>query len=302
MPGRDHDSWGYFLRPTGEPGQENRRQEPRGTQGEAENGHGEIISWDGMPVKPYRNEKPTGAYVDVLYPPAPDQNQVKVFRKRQRGLLVLIGVLVTVVIFLVVVLVTDKPSPDKPVSASATTSATAFGEAIEPTFSPSASPNSITQSIAASTPSDSSPVIQTPSPSTDTTPPQGVAYLGPPIDSDGGTDTGVDKVISNVDYSNSTTQSCPTDGAVDWDSAGYSTFTAMVGIADDEGDATGETATVKFLDEDNGQLRQVKVSLGDPEKVTFSLDGAVRMEITCTASPGSAYDFDVTLGNAAFSN
>jgi GrpB-like predicted nucleotidyltransferase (UPF0157 family) len=79
----------------------------------------------------------------------------------------------------------------------------------------------------------------------------------------------------------------------------FSSFAAAVGIADDESNATGETATVTFYNQANTQLAVARVLLGRPVHVRFSLHNADRMLVSCTISPNDG-GFYVTLGNGKF--
>jgi hypothetical protein len=302
MPRRDREVRPDFPDSPTMADRNDKRQEPRGMRGEIESIPGEIVSWEPTPVTPGRNDDISRAYPTMLDPTAPDGDPKQVARRSRRGVLILVVVLFMVIIFLAVALLVvldNKPSRVTPPSTPTATSTTETRPPTSPTTSLSGSPFASPSSSATATPSESLSSTQTPSINTTDRPPQGVTYLESPVDSDGDTSTGEDVQISGVDFPNSVIQGCPTGDVVDWDSAGYTTFTAMLGIGDDQGAATGETATVTFLNEDDGQLRQAKISLGHPERVDFSLQGAVRMKITCTVAP-NANVFSIALGNAAF--
>jgi hypothetical protein len=132
--------------------------------------------------------------------------------------------------------------------------------------------------------------------------PVGGTFLGDPVDdAESDASSGVDSHISGVDYSYSATLGCPlaADNVIDWDVAGYRTFMAMVGIADNESGALRETATVTFFDQDKHLLGTAKVSLDHPQPVKLTLNGANRLQVTCTISPASSTVFDLSLGNGA---
>jgi hypothetical protein len=224
--------------------------------------------------------------------------------KASRAMLVLVAMLICVVLILVFVLVVlERRSPQAAISSlsSSPTESATTPAALRPsptrTSTLSPTPSSSPQESSTGGSSTATPVNTTPSPGSSQLPP-GANFLGDPVDTDGDTGTGQDEEISGVDYADSTDQICPTEGTIDWDAVGFKVFTAMVGIADSEPHATGESATVTFFDEARRQLGAAKVSLGNPMPIRFSLNGATRLQITCTVSPQNG-GFDVALGNAA---
>ncbi|MGE5289476.1 MAG: hypothetical protein ACM3ML_20210 [Micromonosporaceae bacterium] len=91
-----------------------------------------------------------------------------------------------------------------------------------------------------------------------------------------------------------------------YDVAGSSTFTALVGIADNEQDVTGVIATVTFSNESGQQLgKPVQVSLGHPIKVTLNITGLTQLGITCNGrdqhTSQTVTGFRVALGDAGIS-
>jgi hypothetical protein len=227
------------------------------------------------------------------YSPAPEPP------RRPKTLISALAVAIVIILVLVIVLVvrgssstTASPSPTRTVTAPAAPKS--GSSSVSPAVRDSSSAAATSSSPAAGT---SSPPAGAAGGGSQLGP--GPTFLGNPVDSDGDTDTGQDKRISGADYPDSTTQGCPTDGVVDWDSAGYSSFASTVGIADDEGNATGETATVTFYNQANSLLAVARVLVGRPVKVRFSLHDATRMQVTCSISPNDG-GFSVTLGNGEF--
>lgn len=128
--------------------------------------------------------------------------------------------------------------------------------------------------------------------------PNAPAFLGDPVDGGGDVGTQQDVTMSGISYPNSTEVYCPPDrDLIDWNTAGYSSFTAVVGIGDSEPNAAGSTATVTFSDQDKHQLGSVVVAVGHPKSVNIDVKGAARMEVACSVAPAGADGFNVTFGS-----
>jgi len=129
------------------------------------------------------------------------------------------------------------------------------------------------------------------------------SYLGPPIDSSDSYDEDVQ--ISGKDYSKSSVFHCDThqdDGQpfANWNSAGYSTFTGMIGIPDNAHSATGSIITVTFYDQNRKLLGQAVVSIGHPQPVTINLNGAIRMQMNCVSKDNpTSYSPALAFGDGA---
>lgn len=88
--------------------------------------------------------------------------------------------------------------------------------------------------------------------------------------------------------------------------AGNSTFSAVVGIADDSQGATDVIATVTFSNESGQRVgRLVQVSLGHPVKLSLNIGGVTQLGMTCNGrdrrTSQVVNDFQVTLGDAGVS-
>ncbi len=128
----------------------------------------------------------------------------------------------------------------------------------------------------------------------------GSQYLGSPVDGDVSTQRDVH--ISNVDYPNSIGFYCPTSGMIDWNVAGYTTFTAVFGIPDDARSSTGITNGVTFSDQNGHQLGTAKASIGQPAPIQIALKGATRLVMACDRQGSNdSTDNYVALGNASLS-
>jgi hypothetical protein len=91
-----------------------------------------------------------------------------------------------------------------------------------------------------------------------------------------------------------------------FDVSPYTTFTAKVGLPDNEQNVTGTIATVVFTNQDGQQLgKPVNVSLGQSKSVTLNITGVTQLGFTCTGrdehTNQSANGFQVALGNAGIS-
>jgi hypothetical protein len=118
-------------------------------------------------------------------------------------------------------------------------------------------------------------------------------------------------VISGQSYPSSFEFSC--EGTVNgdkpdeaFDVSPYTTFTAEVGLPDNEQNVTGVIATIVFTDQDGRQLgKPVNVSLGQPRSVTLNIAGVTQLGLTCTGrdehTSQTAYGIQVALGNAGIS-
>lgn len=156
-----------------------------------------------------------------------------------------------------------------------------------------------------STPGSTNPSVtdspsDTAGPSGSFSPPFGSQPLGDTVD--GSVYTRQDEHISNVDYPDSVGLYCPTSRLIDWNVAGFATFTAVFGIPDDARSATGIINTVTFSDQNGHQLGVAKTALGQPTQIRFALKGAARLVMSCDrqGSNDSTNNF-VALGNPVLS-
>ena len=181
-------------------------------------------------------------------------------------------------------------------SDDASSSASASGD---PAASDSASPGTSASDSSSATSTDTSTADD---PSSAFTPPYGTEYLPSPVDGADDVSTQEDVHISDIDYANSSTFYCPTSGLIDWNVAGYSTFTAEYGIPDDAQAATGITNTITFTDQTGKTLDVQTTSIGQPVKISFSVSGVDRLIMSC-ARQGSNNSTNnvVALGNASLS-
>lgn len=169
---------------------------------------------------------------------------------------------------------------------------------------PSPSPSldvSVSPSDTLATDTSTADPTDTSSPSAGFSAPLGSQPLGSPVD--GEVDTGNDEHISNVDYPDSIRFYCPTSGLLDWNVAGFTTFTAVFGIPDDAQSATAIINTMTFSDQNGHQLAMAKTALGQPAQIQFALKGATRLIMSCDrqGSNDSVNNF-VTLGNPLLSS
>ena len=108
--------------------------------------------------------------------------------------------------------------------------------------------------------------------------------------------------ISNVDYASGATFYCPTNGLIDWNVAGYSTFSTEFGIPDNAPYATGVTDTATFTDQNGRTLKVVTTSIGQPVAVSFSVSGVERLIMTCSRQGSNASaNNQAAFGNALLS-
>lgn len=106
--------------------------------------------------------------------------------------------------------------------------------------------------------------------------------------------------ISGELYSRSPGLGCLTSKplAVEWNTAGYSHFTALLGIADSDGEGSRINIHVSFQDHDGQTLKSdVVVSSGHPARIAFPLKNATRLHVECLAEDksGAASGRHVTL-------
>ncbi|HET8659202.1 MAG TPA: hypothetical protein VFM55_09415 [Micromonosporaceae bacterium] len=98
----------------------------------------------------------------------------------------------------------------------------------------------------------------------------------------------------------------PTSSYIEWNVAGYQTFTATLGIADDTSDAFGAIASMTFYDEDGRQLtKPIDVRMGHPQPVRIPLAGVVHLRLTCSgrdARTNETRGFRSSLGDPAIFN
>ncbi len=162
------------------------------------------------------------------------------------------------------------------------------------TADPFSTDTSISDSASDAVPSD------TTVPSGSFSPVFGVQSLGGPVD--GSVETGEDVHISNVDYPDSIGMYCPTSNLLDWNVAGFATFTAEFGIPDDARSATAITNTMTFTDQNGQRLGVAKTSIGQPAHVQFALKGATRLIVSCDRQGSNdSVNNVVALGNASVS-
>ena len=191
---------------------------------------------------------------------------------------------------------TSSPSASSNVSAS--TAAASGSPSAGGVPSPSAGLGGSGSAVATSSASASAQSTDSSQPSTAFSPINGTVYLPAPVD--GSVDTKIDVVISNTDYPYSTRFNCPNQSAVDWNVAGYSTFTTTVGIPDSAQNATGVTITMTFADQNGKVLSVSKTSIGQPATVRVPLAGVERLTMSCNRQPNNSYNY-VALGNASLS-
>ncbi len=91
-----------------------------------------------------------------------------------------------------------------------------------------------------------------------------------------------------------------------FDVSPYSTFTAKIGLPDNEPNVTGAIATVVFTNQDGQQLgKPVSVALGQAKSVTLNISGVTQLGFTCTGrdehTNQTLTSFQVALGNAGIS-
>ncbi len=246
--------------------------------------------------------------VDVRIPgpvePAPPQ-KIAVSKTTARWVLLTLVVLLALVAALLYLVV--KPAT-KPAADASNTKPTATAVAATASAAPSDSPSPTTAPGGASpaasgdaTPSTSAQVSVSGSPNPGFSPINGTVYLGTPIDGSS-VDTKIDVQISGTDYPYSSRFYCPNSYPIDWNVAGYSTFTTTLGVPDNASGATGATITMTFSDQNGKVLSVNKTAIGQPATVHIPLSGVDRLVISCnrTANNGGGYNF-VALGNAAVS-
>jgi hypothetical protein len=234
-----------------------------------------------------------------------------VVRRRKLALMYLvIFALVVVVAAMAYVMVTNKSNQVAAVSsnssrtASAQDSATSTGTGTDssPSSSGVAGASNSPGSSASGSASDGSSATSTGGTAatdggTGFTPPFGTEYLPAPVDGD--VYTHQDVHIGNVDYATSSSFYCPTSGLIDWNVAGYKTFTAEFGIPDDAQSATGVSNTVTFTDQNGKTLGQSTTSLGQQVKISLSVSGVDRLIMSCARQgTNNSTNNLVALGNA----
>jgi hypothetical protein len=88
-----------------------------------------------------------------------------------------------------------------------------------------------------------------------------------------------------------------------WTVSGFSRFTAVIGIADDQGSALNIVARVSIQNQDGGNLlTPFEVSLGQPHRVDIAITGIVQLQVfaSCRNGPtGRPENSYLTLGDAA---
>lgn len=239
-----------------------------------------------------------------------------VVRKRRLALLYLMIALLLVVIggmayalianrSTTVAAASSTGSPSASSQASATETATDATDGPSPGGSASGGPGASGSATAG--PSDggtasSADALGPAAQGTGFTPPFGTEFLPAPVDGDANVDPGQDVHISDVDYANSVTLYCPTNGLIDWNVAGYHTFSAEFGVPDNAQSATGVTNTVTFTDQNGKALGSATTSIGQPKKLTFSVTGVDRLIMSCARQgANNSANNQVTLGNALLS-
>jgi hypothetical protein len=136
-----------------------------------------------------------------------------------------------------------------------------------------------------------------------------LSALTPTLDN-GNLATGA-QTMSATAYPNSVTFFCDGpegSGQPDeaFDVAGDTSFRAVVGIPDNEQDATSLDETLIFANQNGTQLmKPVVVSLGNPANVQLDISGVTQLEMTCTGTNTQTQQADdenqLTLGNAYIS-
>ncbi|MBS2961867.1 hypothetical protein KGA66_02325 [Actinocrinis puniceicyclus] len=190
-------------------------------------------------------------------------------------------------------------SPSASATATAPSASPSPSAALSPT-EPAGGPSPTASGEATSGASPQSTASSAPNPAF--SPVNGVAYLGTPVDGSNNVDTKTDVVISGTDYPYSSRFNCPSYSAIDWNVAGYSVFTATLGIPDNASGATGATVTMTFSDQNGKVLSVNKTAIGQPAVVRIPLSGVDRLIVSCnrSANNGSNYNY-VALGNGAVS-
>lgn len=274
-------------------------------------------------VEPAAGAVPTSAappteIVEVVIPsggsrlPVPRPMGVVVRRRKLALMYLVIFALVVVVAAMAYMMMTNKNNQLATVSsnssrtASAEASATSTGTGTDSSASPSSSgvagASNSPGSSASGSASDGSSATSagatvTTGGGAGFTPPFGTEYLPAPVDGD--VYTHVDVHIDNVDYPTSSSFYCPTSGLIDWNVAGYKTFTAEFGIPDDAQSATGVSNTVTFTDQNGKALGQSTTSLGQQTKISFSVAGVDRLIMSCARQgTNNSTNNLVALGNA----
>lgn len=275
------------------------REEPVPQTGALPTVEGEIVA----------HEEHSGIDVRIPGPvePAPPKTTIAVPRNTARWVLITLVVLLALVAGLLYALLkpaspkgaeaaaTGSPSPSAS-AASASPSPSAALSPTEPAGGPSptasgeATPGASPQSTASSAPNPAfSPV-------------NGIAYLGAPVDGSGSVGTKDDVVISGTDYPYSARLYCPSSSPIDWNVAGYSVFTATLGIPDNASGATGATITMTFSDQNGKVLSVDKTAIGQPASVRIPLSGVYRLVVSCNRTANNGSDSNqVALGNGAVS-
>ena len=232
----------------------------------------------------------------LLQAARPPMDIVLIQRRRMALLYGLTALLLVVVGTLAFGLISDQSHE---LLAAQPTSTAASSVQPSATYSGPASVGAIVSDDSSVTSTDATAVSE---PSSGFTPPFGTEYLPSPVDGDGNVSVQEDVHISDIDYANSTTFYCPTSGLIDWNVAGYGTFSAQYGIPDNAQDATGVTNKITFTDQNGRTLDVATTSIGQPVKISFSVSGVDRLVMSC-ARQGSNDSTNnlVALGNAQLS-
>ena len=110
--------------------------------------------------------------------------------------------------------------------------------------------------------------------------------------------------LSGARYPRSLTMECAdaTQNYIEWNVAGYRTFSSTLGVSDDASDAFGGVAEMIFYDQDGRQLEKpYELSVGHQQKVLIPLKGVVHLRVTCSArdvKTNRGRDFRGALGDA----
>jgi hypothetical protein len=153
---------------------------------------------------------------------------------------------------------------------------------------PAAVPPPASEPTTTPTPSadHSSSPTDSPDPGSSTPRPGATTYLDVTDPVNGGSyhDAGA-ITFSGKRYPRSLKMGCQsaTSNYLEWNVAGYQTFSATFGIPDSVSDAFGAVAELIAYDQDGHELtKPIDVSLGHSQQVTIPLTGVVHLRLTCS--------------------
>jgi hypothetical protein len=159
--------------------------------------------------------------------------------------------------------------------------------------------------IESTTPAPSASPTDSPSPTETVDPTDAVEPTDTPagtpatqyLDTEDALDGGYDPAavtFSAVRYPRGITFWCSsvTNSRLQWNVAGYSSFTTTAGVDDATEDAFGAVVEFIFYDQDGHQLtpKPIDVSVGHSRKVTLGLKGVVNLRMTCSSRDSKTSD------------